>query len=367
MSDYLFDPAPISADTLDRVVQFVEKWQNRTGSEEANFQPFFSELCAAIGVAAPGLKTDRDDEYCYEKPVKMVSPGGTAKTGKIDVFKRGCFVFEAKMAGERLNKRGTASHRKYMKLAFNQAIDYARALPEKPPFVITCDVGGDFNIWQGFSESWVGTFADYGDFESRRRLPIADLVKPETIAFLIDIFENPQNRNPERIAALVTRQAAEPLADLARQLEGQHGQGSAGAIAEFLMRCIFTMFAEDVALLRRGIFTEFLEKCLDDPRRFKPGVESFWQLMDKGGEMPMEGQILHFNGKLFEKAIAFDLTRDQIETLLAAARKDWRRVEPAIFGTLLERALDSRERKKLGAHCTPRAYVERLVNLFVIV
>jgi hypothetical protein len=62
-----------------------------------------------------------------------------------------------------------------------------------------------------------------------------------------------------------------------------------------------------------------------------------------------------------------ELTREQIETLLAAARKDWRRMEPAILGTLLERALDSRERKKWGGDYTPRAYGKRLVNLFVIV
>ena len=36
-------------------------------------------------------------------------------------------------------------------------------------------------------------------------------------------------------------------------------------------------------------------------------------------------------------------------------------MEPAIFGTLLERALNPGERHKLGAHYTPRAYVERLV------
>ena len=35
--------------------------------------------------------------------------------------------------------------------------------------------------------------------------------------------------------------------------------------------------------------------------------------------------------------------------------------EPAIFGTLLETALDSAERAQLGAHYTPRPYVERLV------
>ncbi|MCK7580994.1 MAG: hypothetical protein MZV65_38850 [Chromatiales bacterium] len=43
-----------------------------------------------------------------------------------------------------------------------------------------------------------------------------------------------------------------------------------------------------------------------------------------------------------------------------------REVEPAIFGTLLERALDPAERHALGAHYTPRAYVERLVLPTVI-
>jgi hypothetical protein len=45
-----------------------------------------------------------------------------------------------------------------------------------------------------------------------------------------------------------------------------------------------------------------------------------------------------------------------------AAECDWSGVEPAIFGTLLERALDPKERHALGAHYTPRAYVERLVR-----
>ena len=60
------------------------------------------------------------------------------------------------------------------------------------------------------------------------------------------------------------------------------------------------------------------------------------------------------------------LTREQIGLLIEAARADWTQVEPAIFGTLLERALDPRERHALGAHYTPRAYVERLVLPTVI-
>ena len=58
---------------------------------------------------------------------------------------------------------------------------------------------------------------------------------------------------------------------------------------------------------------------------------------------------------------ALPLTGDQLALLIDAADSDWKEVEPAIFGTLLERALDPDERHSLGAHYTPRAYVERLV------
>jgi hypothetical protein len=76
----------------------------------------------------------------------------------------------------------------------------------------------------------------------------------------------------------------------------------------------------------------------------------------------MVGKILKFNGGLFASPVALPLDRDALKLLLEAARCSWAGVEPAIFGTLLERALDSKERHKLGAHFTPRAYVERLVK-----
>src|SRR3546814_9052800 len=56
---------------------------------------------------------------------------------------------------------------------------------------------------------------------------------------------------------------------------------------------------------------------------------------------------------------AIEVTGDDLALLLLAAEHEWQNVEPAIFGTLLERALDPQERHRLGAHYTPRAYVER--------
>jgi hypothetical protein len=84
--------------------------------------------------------------------------------------------------------------------------------------------------------------------------------------------------------------------------------------------------------------------------------------MDHGDEsVAINAKVLQFNGGLFQNADALSVTEEQLELLIEAAEREWKDVEPAIFGTLLERALDPTERHRLGAHYTPRAYVDRLV------
>ena len=130
------------------------------------------------------------------------------------------------------------------------------------------------------------------------------------------------------------------------------------------MRCLFTFFAEDIGLLPKDCFTSMLSKLRDEGRTavFLEMAGSLWTTMKTGGFSPiLLGPILRFNGSLLEQATALPLTDGQLGLLIDAGQKQWREVEPAIFGTLLERALDKNERHKLGAHFTPRAYVERLV------
>ena len=128
------------------------------------------------------------------------------------------------------------------------------------------------------------------------------------------------------------------------------------------MRCIFTMFAEDVELLPKDSFKTLLEGRRGKLATFPDMVRSLWTAMDRGDFSPiLERKLLRFNGQLFADPTALPLTDAQLELLIGAAGADWKAVEPAIFGTLLERALNPVERHKLGAHYTPRAYVERLV------
>jgi hypothetical protein len=346
----------------ERIELFITRWQSSSGNERANYQMFFSELCDGLGVARPDAKGSiLTDPYCFDKDLKIYHPSGKVTPGYIDFYKAEHFLIEAKQGGNQTGKgtakRGTNSYLKAMEAAFVQAIAYTRNLNSKPPFVLTCDIGDHFELWTGFN-------GDYGGYGARRDILLTELRKPDMFDLFVDIFTAPQKRNPEKIAAKVTREVAADLAELSKKLEGLHEPQE---VAHFLMRCIFTMFAEDVGLLKERLFTEALEtRWLQDPKTFKPEVAALWRAMNDGTTFGFYGRLLKFNGGLFAEATAFDLTKDQLEVMLKAAKRDWQNVEPAIFGTLLERALNSKERSKLGAHYTPRSYVERLVRPVVM-
>ena len=345
-----------------RIEQFITRWQNSSGSERANYQMFFSELCDALGVDRPNVDGSvAVVPYCFDKHITIYHPSGKKTPGYIDFYKADHFLIEAKQgsnqAGKGTAKRGTNAYLKAMEAAFVQAIAYTRNVSSKPPFLLTCDIGDHFELWMGFS-------GDYGGYGARQDILLTDLRKEATFDLFVDIFSDPQKRNPEKIAAKVTREVAADLAELSKRLEGLHEPQE---VAHFLMRCIFTMFAEDVGLLKEHLFTKALEtRWLANPKTFKPEVEALWQAMNDGTAFGFYGRLLRFNGGLFAESMAFDLTTDQLEVLLQAAKREWRDVEPAIFGTLLERALDTKERSKLGAHYTPRSYVERLVRPVVM-
>src|SRR3546814_2573232 len=134
-------------------------------------------------------------------------------------------------------------------------------------------------------------------------------------------------------------------------------------VAAFLMRLLFTMFAEDTVLIPKASFSALLKKVRDRPELLAPQLSQLWEAMDTGGlafGLGEAGEVVRqFNGYLFKDASALALDQREINVLIDAAASDWRQVEPAIFGTLLERALNAKERATLGAHFTPRAYVER--------
>ena len=120
-------------------------------------------------------------------------------------------------------------------------------------------------------------------------------------------------------------------------------------------------------MLPRDSFSAVLTRCEKDPSLFPRLVGQLWEAMDTGGfAFALETQVRQFNGAFFKDRTVLPLGRTEIAELRRAAEHNWKDVDPSIFGTLLEQALSTRERKQFGAHYTPRAYVERLVVATVI-
>ncbi len=372
------------------VETFLAQWRDTGGSELANTQSFVNGLCALIGVDPPrgSRSDDAHNDYVFERRVFQDNGDGTTSFGRIDAYKRGAFILEAKQGSDadraaatrgdddldlfgqtattRMKRgtarRGTPGWVRAMVQARGQAERYAKALPADhgwPPFLLVMDVGYCIEVYADFT----GTGKAYAQFpdRARYRIMLDDLRDAAVRARLAAIWTDPAGLNPATGSARVTREVADLLATVSRRLEARGHD--AETVSGFLMRVLFTMFAEDTGvLLPRDSFKALLRAQLAHPEHLHHQLSALWAAMDKGAFAPALGvPVKRFNGYLFKDTAALPLEADELRALIAAADKDWTEVEPAIFGTLLERALDAKERARLGAHYTPRAYVERLV------
>ena len=324
----------------------ADKWNAVPAAERANFQPYATELCAALGVALP---QPRGSGYEFEYPVTTTDrKSGKDTTNYIDLYRQGRFILEAKHTDS-----GAGADR-VLGAAYGQAKGYAGDVAHgPPPYLMVMNVARTLLVW----DRWSG---NYGGVNAARRIDLRTLwQRDDEIEFLRTVWENPESLNPAVRGRVVTREVAERLAQLSASLEGRGLEGE--RVARFLMRCVFTMFAEDVGLLADKPFQTAINDYQNDPEEFAAVMTELWKAMDAGTRFGLR-RLLRFNGHFFADAEALPLDRADMAVLADAARADWRQVEPTIFGTLLTRALDAKERHRLGAEYTPREYVERVVR-----
>ena len=377
-------------DLDDRIDAFISHWRETGGSELANTQCFINGLCHLLGVEAPHGSRVNDDanDYVFERRVFQDNGDGTTSFGRVDCYKRGCFILEAKQGSEAdrdaakrgeddldlfgqtasvrvkrgTARRGTPGWAKAMVQAKGQAERYAKALPVDhgwPPILLVADIGYCIEVYADFSGSGKA-YAQFPD-RSRYRIMLDDLRDEQVRDRLRAIWTAPATLDPAAETARVTRKIADLLATVARRIEkrGHNAEATSG----FLMRILFTMFAEDSNLIPEGSFTTLLKNQRAHPEHLERQLSALWAAMDQGDFSPALGVPLKkFNGYLFKDRSAIALDAEELDVLIKAAEHKWTHVEPAIFGTLLERALNPKERAKLGAHYTPRAYVERLIG-----
>ncbi|MFA5258373.1 MAG: type IIL restriction-modification enzyme MmeI [Opitutales bacterium] len=346
---------------------FIARWQGADGGERANYGLFLTELCDLIGVPQPNPSQadNAQNDYVFERRVEFMDGDGVVRHGFIDLYKRGSFVCETKQGVEKRDEeflseqmkahraarrtghgvRGSSGWSESLLKARNQAEQYCHRLPAsegRPPLLLVIDVGYCIEVYSEFSRTG-GTYVPFPEPRTHRIL-LAQLADPAVRQRLRKVWQEPMSLDPSQHSARVTCEIADKLGRLAKKLE--EAKHPPQAVAEFLMRCLFTMFAEDVNLIPLRSFQTFLESQRGNLVAFPNALQMLWRIMDTGGYFPGQGfmsvpSLKRFNGGLFRNATTLPLNEDQLELLIEAAASDWRDVEPAIFGTLLERALDS--------------------------
>lgn len=316
-------------DTLNNINRFIEYVRTLKGDEKGEAQVFCDRLFQAFGHA--GYK-----EAGAELEFRVKAKGKTTKFA--DLLWRPRLLLEMKKRGEKLEKH------------YQQAFEYwLELVPQRPKYVVLCN----------FDEFWIY------DFDLQLREPV-DRVNLEELPhrFTALNFLFPENRKPlfNNNQIDVTRTAADKVALVFNRLV-ERGEKVETA-QRFILQCVVALFTEDIDLLPRGLFTEFLGDCQMNRVSSYDLIGGLFRQMGSDRPAPKDSRyrdVSYFNGGIFSVVEPIALTRSEIDLLLEAAKERWSKVEPAIFGALFESSMGKEERHALGAHYTSEADIQKVV------
>jgi hypothetical protein len=162
----------------------------------------------------------------------------------------------------------------------------------------------------------------------------------------------------------VTREAVTLVTDVYRRLRERRA-ADLDVLRDFVLQSVWAMFAEDLAMLPSHLFTRVLDGLLADPgRSSRDDLGQLFAYLNEPTQRPNEGIYAgtpYANGSLFARPARVHLDREELELLRQACDSSWRKVEPAIFGALLQGALGRERQWALGAHYTAEADILKIV------
>lgn len=319
-----------------RLEEFVAWFdENITGDEKGEAQIFLERLFQAFGQRGC-LDVGGKAEFRVRKGRE--EGGGIAFA---DYVWKPVVLIEMKKRGSDLSRH------------FRQAFDYwVRLVPGRPRYVVLCN----------FDEFWVY------DFETQMDSPVDQLHIKELprrdgpLAFLFPSPEKPVFRNDHEA---VTRDAADRLATCFNKLVVRGVDR--GLAQHFILQSLVALFAEDIGLLERYMFTRLLDEC-DEPRKSYDLLGQLFVEMNTPGRTAggrFKG-VDYFNGGLFAEPARIELYPDELAQLRKAAEADWSKVRPEIFGTLFEHSVDQEERRAYGAHFTHPVDIMKIVGPTIV-
>lgn len=310
--------------------EFVARWREASFGERQGAQSFFNDLCGLAGHATPAGYGD-PEAFTFEKAV----PGGFA-----DTYYEGHFGWEFKGRDAQLDR------------AFDQLLRYQVHLKTPPLLIVS-------------SFQTIRIQTNFPGMETARYdVGIGEFEQPERLELLRDVFFAPHRfRHRLRSVDAVTRETAAVFQSIVVDMERHDVDPE--RLARYLNQLVFCLYAEDAGLLPAGLFTRIVAQRYRDPATFDRAIRSLFAQMATGGFSGAD-EIAHFNGDLFNTVDTVELSTTALQRLGEACERNWRDIEPSIFGTLFERALDASKRAQTGAHYTGADDIELVVEPVVM-
>ncbi|MBK5232632.1 MAG: class I SAM-dependent DNA methyltransferase [Thermoleophilia bacterium] len=326
---------PITGEEIrQRLSDFQQRWSDYAGSERAEAQTFLNDLFTCFG-------TDRQAVARFED----------AQHGRfLDLIWDRVCIIEMKRPSEahRLDQ-----HRPQAFGYWRDAADPARNLPA-PRWLVLCAFTR-FEIWEP------GAFPN----EPLATFDISDLLdRSDSLLFLA-------GREPVFLTSqeAVTREAVAHVTDLYAGLRERRA-ADPDVLRDFVLQCVWCMFAEDLGQLERQLFTRIVDDLLANPQRSSADdLGGLFRWLNTEGARPEAGfyaETRYVNGGLFAEPSEVHLDSEELAELRAACEFDWKRVEPHIFGSLLEGALGEEAQWTLGAHYTHSADIMKVIGPSIV-
>ena len=325
-----------SGEEIQRALQsFVGRWAGYSGSEKAEAQTFLNQLFECYG-------SDRRElgaEFEFWAP----------RAGFMDLHWPGIALIEMKAP--------TVS----VETAQGQVERYWRASSDRASgrpaarWIVICNFR-ELAIWEygRYPDGPVAQFAleDLPDRYDALAFLAGPTVEPSFTEHYRELTKEAAKVVAQVFTSLVDRSAAPP-----------------NEVQRFILQSVWCMFAEDLTMLDGYPFQATLNEIRDQPDRSAAELGHLFRVLNQKGRHNRVGRLagVHYvNGDLFAHPAEVGLNRAEIELLLEATAFDWRKVNPTIFGSLLEGVLGRERRWELGAHYTHEVDIMKIVTPTII-
>ncbi|ODS40311.1 hypothetical protein BEH94_06730, partial [Candidatus Altiarchaeales archaeon WOR_SM1_SCG] len=311
-----------------RAIEFSNEWKDE-GRERAEAQSFWNDFFNIFGITRRRVAS-------FEKQVEKLGD----KRGSIDLFWKGTLIVEHKSEGKSLDK------------AYSQALDYFHGMEEYelPRYVVVSDFK-QFRLYDLEEDKQY----EFNLEELADNIHLFDFVLGHTKREYKD--EDPVNIK-----------AAELMGKLHDYLK-ENGYGG-HPLEVLLVRLMFCLFADDTGIFQKDQFTFYIEtKTNVDGTNVGSQLTYIFQTLNKPEEKKeknLDEELKSFpyvNGSLFEEKLdipSFDSNSRKL--LLECCYFDWSKVSPAIFGSLFQSVMDTKERRDMGAHYTSEKNILKTIK-----